>query len=118
MVLVARASNIGPPDCRWGIKGTNMNANLTSGERIDGAEFECSNHRCPCHGSPFRKMYTFGSTMSAETEVYTFTGCGCAVSDRHDPVGTYPSVTTYHATYGEASGTGRLHGMMAAAKYR
>lgn len=73
---------------------------------------------CPVHGTEHRKTYTFGSSMSAETEVCVFRGCRCAVALRHDPVGTYQSVATYHTSYDSASGVGRLHALEAAAKYR
>lgn len=74
--------------------------------------------RCPVHNTPHRKVYTFGSTMTAETEVCTFFGCPCTVSISHDPVGTYPSVARYHTSYGSATGVGRLRAMEAAVKYR
>ena len=73
---------------------------------------------CPVHGMPHRKVYTFGSTMSAETEVCTFAGCGCAVSIVHDPVGTYDSQARYHRTYAEAAGKGKLNAALWAAKFR
>lgn len=73
---------------------------------------------CPVHGTEHRKTYTFGSTMSAETSVCTFTGCRCAMAVSHDPVGTYPSVAKYHDSYAGATGQGKLHAAMAAAKYR
>ena len=73
---------------------------------------------CPVHGGEVKKTYTFGSTMSAETDVHVFHGCKCAVSESHDPVGTYPSVARYHESYSNASGVGRLRAMDAAAKYR
>lgn len=73
---------------------------------------------CPEHGTPHRKIYTFGSTMSAETEVCTFKGCRCAVSVKHDPLGTYPPAIAYHTTFASASGRGRLHAALMAAKYR
>lgn len=76
------------------------------------------NDTCPCHGTPIKKSYTYGSTMSAETDVYVFSGCKCAVSVRHDPVGTYDSVAQYHDNFGDAAGTGKLHAMRAATKYR
>ena len=72
---------------------------------------------CPAHGKPFRKLYTFGSSMSAETEVYTFHGCPCAVSVKHDPVGILRASVMYHRTYAGAAGRGRLHAMDAAARY-
>ena len=72
---------------------------------------------CPVHGTSHRKIYTFGSTMSGETEVCTFSGCGCAVSVKHDPCGFGASVM-YHDNYNAASGRGRLHAMDCAAKYR
>ncbi len=73
---------------------------------------------CPVHDTPHRKIYTFGSSMSGETEVCTFRGCRCAVSIKHDPIGTYPASVMYHTSYGSASGRGRLHAMEMAAKYR
>jgi hypothetical protein len=73
---------------------------------------------CPEHGTSHKKTYTFGSSMSAETNVCVFKGCRCAVAIQHDPVGTYPSVATLCDSYDSASGVGRLHAMQAAAKYR
>ncbi len=73
---------------------------------------------CPVHNKPHRKIYTFGSTMTGETDVCTFRGCGCAVSIKHDPVGTYPASIMYHDHFGSASGRGRLHAQLCAAKYR
>lgn len=73
---------------------------------------------CPVHQTSHRKTYTFGSTLSAETDVVTFRGCKCAVAIAHDPVGTYPSRVTYHTSYESAAGLGRLRAMDAAAKYR
>ncbi len=73
---------------------------------------------CPKHGTAHKKTYTFGSTMSAETSVCVFYGCKCAVAVRHDPVGTYDSSATYHTSYDNATGVGRLHAAMASAKYR
>jgi hypothetical protein len=86
----------------------------------DHAEIEFNEHphTCPVHGTAHRKTYTYGSTMSAETDVVTFVGCGCAVSISHDPVGTYPSLARYHKTFAGAAGLGRLRAMDAAAKYR
>ena len=63
---------------------------------------------CPVHGTPSRKLYTFGSSMSCETDVCTFRGCACAVSISHDPVGVLDSVIKYHSSYRSAAGTGRL----------
>ena len=74
--------------------------------------------RCPCHATPFKKIYTFGSSMTAETEVTVFRGCRCAVAVRHDPIGVLRSTATLCASYSEASGVGRLHAMEAAARYR
>lgn len=73
---------------------------------------------CPVHGTPHRKIYTFGSTMTAETEVCTFRGCQCAVSISHDPVGTYPSIAKWNSSYSNAAGHGKLNAMMWAAKLR
>ena len=73
---------------------------------------------CPRHGSPHRKTYTFGSSMSAETDVCTFRGCKCVVVVMHDPVGTYPSVAVYKARWEDAAGVGKLRAMDAAVKYR
>lgn len=85
------------------------------------ANFAEINHEqgrsCPVHGTPHRKIYTFGSTMSGETEVCTFSGCGCAVSMKHHPAGCDTSIM-YHDNYNDASGRGRLHAMECAAKYR
>lgn len=72
---------------------------------------------CPVHGSPHRKIYMFGSTMSGETEVCTFRGCKCAVSIKHSPAG-FGSSAMYHTSYDEAAGRGKLHAMEMAAKYR
>jgi hypothetical protein len=82
--------------------------------RIEFFEGDC----CPVHENAHKKTYHFGSSMSAETDVCVFRGCGCAVAIRHDPIGTLKSTATYHETYGNASGVGRLHAMEAAAKYR
>jgi len=73
---------------------------------------------CPVHGGKIKKTYTFGSTMSAETDVHVFCGCGCAVAERHDPIGILQSAVSYHTSYSNASGVGKLHAMLAAAKYR
>jgi hypothetical protein len=81
-------------------------------------DFDEGNDRCPVHGSNIRKRYDFGSSMSAETEVFVFKGCRCAIAVRHDPVGTLRSVATYHTNYDSASGVGRLHALEAIAKYR
>ena len=72
---------------------------------------------CPAHRTPHRKIYTFGSTMSGETEVCTFKGCKCAVSIKHHPAG-FDSSAMYHDNFNDASGRGRLHAMECAAKYR
>ena len=72
---------------------------------------------CPVHNTPHRKIYTFGSTMSADTDVCTFRGCDCAVSIKHDPLGFYPPAIAYHTSYDHAAGRGRLHAMQAAVKY-
>jgi hypothetical protein len=53
-------------------------------------------------------MYTFGSTMSAETEVYVFPCCYRAVSVAHDPIGVLPAVIRTHDNYSEAAGVGRI----------
>ena len=73
---------------------------------------------CPVHGTTFKKSYTFGSTMTAETEVCTFAGCRCAVAISHDPVGTYPGVAKYCESYGSAAGRGTLNAKLWAAKLR
>ena len=75
-------------------------------------------NECPIHGTPHRKMYTFGSTMTAETDVCTFQGCQCAVSISHDPCGTYPSVAKWNSSYANASGHGKLNAKLWAAKFR
>lgn len=91
-------------------------ATLTDNARVDIADFEENDDaKCPCHGGKLRKIYRYGSTMTAETDLFTFYGCGCSVAIRHDPVGTYPSVATYHDHF--ASGVGRFHAMRAADKY-
>lgn len=91
-----------------------MNSTIKANEYLD--QF-VDGDDCPKHGTPHRKVYTYGSTMSGETEVCTFRGCGCAVSISHDPVGG-PSSAQYHETFDHAAGRGRLHAMMMAAKYR
>lgn len=73
---------------------------------------------CPKHGTEHKKTYTFGSSMSAETDVCVFRGCRCAVAIQHDPIGVLPSVAKLCDSYDDAHGVGRLHAMMAAAKYR
>lgn len=74
---------------------------------------------CPNHAqSEFKKMYTFGSSMSAETEVIVFKACKCAVAICHDPVGTYDSRVIYFTSYDNAHGVGKLRAMDAKAKYR
>jgi len=73
---------------------------------------------CPVHGGGIKKTYTFGSTMSAETDVSVFRGCQCAVAVRHDPIGILRSAASYHKSFNSASGVGKLHAAMAAAKYR
>ena len=93
---------------------TTATQSLKDHDRVD----YCEGDACPEHGTECKKSYTFGSTMSAETDVCVFRGCGCAVAIRHDPVGTLKSVATWHTSYNNASGVGRLHAMEAAAKYR
>lgn len=73
---------------------------------------------CPVHNNEHRKVYTFGSSMSAETDVCVFHGCKCAVSIARDPIGILPAVVRYHDTFAEASGVGKLRAESAAAKYR
>lgn len=87
---------------------------LKNHDRVDYYEAE----ECPVHDTPHKKTYTFGSTMSAETDVCVFRGCKCAVAIRHDPVGTLEAVATWHTTYNDATGVAKLHAMLAAAKYR
>lgn len=72
---------------------------------------------CPVHDTPHRNTYTYGSTMSGETDVCIFKGCRCAVSIKHDPAGG-DSSAMYHTRYTYASGRGLLHAMECAAKYR
>lgn len=85
----------------------------------DATQIEWNEETCPAHNdSHHKKTYTFGSTMSAETEVHVFRSCRCAVAVAHDPVGTYDARVTYHTSFNSASGTGRLRSAMAAAKYR
>ncbi len=66
---------------------------------------------CPVHGTAFRKLYTFGSSMTAETDVCTFHGCRCAVAIPHDPVGTLHLSAVYCRTYDAAAGIGRMRAM-------
>lgn len=73
---------------------------------------------CPNHGNAHKKTYTFGSSMSGETDVCVFRGCRCAVAICHDPVGTYQASAHYHGSYESAAGQGRLYAMLCAAKYR
>lgn len=82
-------------------------------------QFDESGNHCPRHPrSAVKKTYTFGSSMSAETEVVVFDRCRCAVAIRHDPIGQYPASATIHDSYGDATGYAVLHRDMAAAKYR
>jgi hypothetical protein len=76
---------------------------------------QCDCCKCPVHATPHKKMYTFGSSMSGETEVHTFKGCQCAIAERHGLIG---SATTYHTSYNSASGVGVFHREMCKAKYR
>ena len=78
--------------------------------RLDGF-----NDRCPVHGNPARKVYEFG--REGDAEVYTFVGCRCAVALKHDPIGQYQPVATYHQQYASAAGVARLHSMQADATY-
>jgi hypothetical protein len=71
---------------------------------------------CPVHNMPHRKIYTFGSPMSGETEVCTFRGCRCAVSIVFDGFGGGSAM--YHTSYDEASGRGSLNAQLCAVKYR
>lgn len=84
----------------------------------DHDRIEDYNDVCPVHGGDVKKRYGFGSSMTGETDVYVFTTCRCAVAVRHDPVGTYESTATYHTSYDNASGVGKLHAMTMGAKYR
>ncbi len=74
---------------------------------LDNIEYREPGDPCPVHKTEFRKMYTFGSTMSAETEVCTFKGCRCAVLLAHHPAGC-ETVARYHTVFNSASGVGRL----------
>jgi hypothetical protein len=94
-----------------------MNTTQTQPELKEHSVIEFDD-RCPCHGNKLKKQYTFGSTMTAETTVSVFYGCQCAVAERHDPIGILPNVASYHKSYANASGVGRLHALEAAAKYR
>ena len=76
---------------------------------------QCNCDKCPVHGTEHKKMYTFGSSMSGETEVHTYKGCQCAVAVRH---GLFESATTYHTSYNGAAGRGIFHREMTKAKYR
>ena len=91
---------------------------LTENSELDEYQSEkpcCDHDKCPVHGTEHKKMYTFGSSMSEETEVHTFKGCQCAIAERHGLIG---SKTTYHTSYNNASGVGVLHREIAKAKYR
>ena len=90
---------------------------LTILEEYDVIEYHDSGDPCPVHKTEFRKMYTFGSTMSAETEVCIFKGCKCAVSLAHHPAGC-ETVARYHTSFNSASGVGRLRAADWAAKLR
>ncbi len=90
-------------------------ATLRDGDQV---EYFYVGDACPVHGTKHKKRYTFGSTMTAETEVCVFKGCQCAVSVSHDPCGTYPSVAKYNDSFANASGRGRLNAMMWADKFR
>ena len=72
---------------------------------------------CPKHGSKFRKIYTYGSSMTGESEVTTYHGCKCAICTKHDPVGTYPAVSELFTTYSEAASQATFFKMRCAAKY-
>lgn len=63
---------------------------------------------CPVHKTAIRKVYTFGSRRSAETEVCVFKGCKCAVAIWHDPIGGILTKATYHTTFASAGGVGKL----------
>lgn len=90
----------------------------TTIKAYDTVESFAAGDNCPAHNTEHRKIYTFGSSMSAETEVCTFKGCRCAVAVKHDPVGTYASVATYHESYDSAAGSGKLRSAWAKAYYR
>ena len=75
-------------------------------DRLDN---QSASDPCPSCGTQSRKTYTFGSSLSAETDVVVFAGCDCAVAIRHDPIGTYPSVASYHPSYEQAAGVAVLH---------
>jgi hypothetical protein len=91
-------------------------AQINDGTKVDRCDFEeCDSCKCPNHGGTLRKIYRYGSTMSMETDLFTFYGCSCSVSISHDPVGTYPSVATYWDHFN--GGIGKLNAMCAKAKY-
>lgn len=62
-----------------------------------------------------KKTYTFGKFQDAEVTV--FFGTSRVRCVRHDPVGTYDSVETWHDNYDEAHGVAKLHAMMMNVKY-
>lgn len=80
---------------------------LTNLENMTGSDFEAGD-ACPVHGTPHRKVYTFGSSMSTETEVCTFKGCRCAVAVRHDCCGVLQFDPIYCTSYESAAGVGIL----------
>lgn len=83
----------------------------------DAVEDYVDGDPCPVHETPFRKAYTYGSTMTAETEVCVFRGCGCAIRISHDSR-AFQAVPKYHGNFDEAAGNGRLNAMIGAAMYR
>lgn len=72
---------------------------------------------CPKHQTPMRKIYTFGSCMTHETEVAVFSGCKCAVSVGHDPIGINDAIVLRHDDYESAAGLATLRKDMARVKY-
>lgn len=88
------------------------NTHTSKGETMQNHEFISDwndESTCPEHGTKVRKVYTFGRFEDAE--VYTFTGCRCAVcintASLQCGVATGTEFT-YHKSYGEASGRATL----------
>lgn len=73
--------------------------------------------KCPVHGTPHRKVYTFGSGMTTETDVCTFRGCKCAVVLRHDCCGVLQFDPIYCTDFDTASGYGVLRREDARARF-
>ena len=77
-------------------------------ETIDGREWS-EEMGCPVHGSPVKKVYTFGKFEDASVTV--FRGCKCAVC--HNLASLQCGVPlgheiTYHIDYASAAGRATL----------